>query len=83
MSSSTIVKSFNCLLSEFIGDLASTFDEFAELQKASAPLVSLLQIDDTNETSLITFYEVFGEHNDVLMLKDKSLLEECTRSESS
>lgn len=77
MSSSTIVRSFNSLLAEFIGDLSSTFDEYPELQKASDTLSALLQVDDKIETPLNTFYEIFGDHSDLIMSKDKSLFEKC------
>jgi len=70
---SVAFKSFNAMLSEFIGSLSEVFDDIPELQTANTTLSGLLEMNDEIEMPLETFHGMFGEHSDLIMNKDVSL----------
>ena len=68
-------KSFNHMLSEFVGNLSETFDDIEELQTAKTALSSMLEVNDEVEIPLNTFHELFSPHSDLIMKKDPSILQ--------
>lgn len=70
-------KAFNSMLSEFIGDLADTFDEYSALSDAKRMLDVLLASDEGNEMPMRKLVEVFTPHKDLIMNKDPEIFVVC------
>jgi hypothetical protein len=70
-------KAFNAMLSEFLGDLAETFDEYKAVSDANAMLAGLLAVNDSTDAPMKTFIGVFTPHKELLMAKDKRLFDVC------
>lgn len=77
MSSSITFKSFNNMLLEFVTELSETFDEYTVLSNAKTTLAGLLSMDESTEVPLNSFHDIFAEHADLVMAKDKSLMSAC------
>ncbi len=74
----TTFKAFNAMLSEFLGDLTDTFDEYQAVSDAKNVLAALLAVDESTQVPMKTFVGVFSPHKDLLMAKDERLFEECS-----
>jgi len=68
-------KTFNLTLLEFLGELSATFEEFPEISTAHDALQGLLSVNDENDMPMTQFHEMFGDHFDMVLSKDRALFD--------
>ena len=73
----TSFKAFNSMLSEFLGELADTFDEYQSVSDARTLVDGMISMNGDTDVPMKMFVEVLRPHSALLAAKDKALFDVC------